>query len=521
MRPNLVARFWPALLQFVARRAPAVRAVGIPDDIRVAQSHRALRGVPRHPAIRQAIEDDRARLVASGGLLEPLHEIGSRFRGNCAVADVGKPQAARNVVVTLFAPYGRRREVRGLWNMREHVDEGGGLFLPEAECVFRIDGACARQRSGRRRTIVLHPVISGFRRAVIGRLRADDGRDEKDDQGRGESRSMTRKAFHPFARAQARIVETRLSRRARQALVALCALVAVPCGNVATAMAGEPFVREIAPGVFAHQGQVALTEPANRGDIANAGFIVGDDAVAVIDCGGSVAVGEALLAAVRGVTAKPIRYVVMTHVHPDHIFGAAAFAPTGAAFVGHRNLPRALAARGEYYLRSFRSQLGAEVERVKIVVPSMLVEDRTTLDLGGRGIEVRAWAASHTDNDVTVFDPASGVLFTGDLVFLQHTPIVDGSLLGFLKAIDGLEKLPATRVVPGHGAVGAEWPKALADEKRYFLKLASDLRQLAKQGADIERAAREAGQSERANWALFDNYAPRNATAGLAEIEWE
>ncbi len=281
------------------------------------------------------------------------------------------------------------------------------------------------------------------------------------------------------------------------------------------------FAREIAPGVFAHQGLIATTSPANRGDIANLGFIVGDDAVAVVDCGGSVAVGEQLLAAVRAATAKPVRYVIMTHVHPDHTFGAAAFASTGATYVGHRNLPRALAARGEYYLRSFRAQLGDEIERVKIVVPTLLVDDRMTLDLGNRPIELRAWKTSHTDNDLTIFDPKSGVLFTGDLVFLQHTPIVDGSLLGFQKVIGELEKIPATRVVPGHGPVGADWPQAVANEKRYFEVLTRDLRQLVKKGADVEQAATQAGQSERDKWSLFDDYAPRNATAGLAEIEWE
>ena len=307
-------------------------------------------------------------------------------------------------------------------------------------------------------------------------------------------------------------------RRQAYALVVLATTPAICC---AASAKDAPFAREIAPGIFAHQGLVALTSPANRGDIANLGFIVGDDAVAIVDCGGSVAVGEQLLAAVRAATSKPIRYVIMTHVHPDHIFGATAFSQTGATFVGHRNLPRALAARGEYYLRSFRAQLGAEVERVKIVVPTMLVEDRATLDLGNRKIELRAWKTSHTDNDLTVFDPKSGMLFTGDLVFLQHTPIVDGSLLGFLKAIDELQKIPAKRVIPGHGPIGVDWPQAVEKEKRYFEVLTRDLRGLVKKGADIEQAAAQAGQSERKNWELFDNYAPRNATAGLAEIEWE
>jgi quinoprotein relay system zinc metallohydrolase 2 len=298
------------------------------------------------------------------------------------------------------------------------------------------------------------------------------------------------------------------------------ALISMLAACAATA-AGAFDLDEIAPGVFAHQGQIAMMSHANRGDIANIGAIVGDEAVAVIDTGGSLAEGAEFLAALQQRTTKPIRFVINTHVHPDHIFGNGAFTATGAVFVGHKNLPRALAARGEFYRASFREALGTLVDDVKIVAPSLTVEGLTRLDLGGREIVLQAWRTAHSDTDLTVLDSRTGTLFAGDLLFLRHVPVVDGSLLGFLEAIGELEKIEAVRVVPGHGPLVAPWPGALAAQKDYLERLTKDLRARIAGGGDLATAARIAGQSEKAKWRLFDDYNSRNATAGFAELEWE
>jgi quinoprotein relay system zinc metallohydrolase 2 len=284
-----------------------------------------------------------------------------------------------------------------------------------------------------------------------------------------------------------------------------------------------PFlINPVADGDYAHFGQVALTTPANAGDIANIGVIIGRDAVAVVDTGGSVQVGRELLAAIHAITTKPIRYVINTHEHPDHIFGNAAFGP-GATFVGHHNLPAELQKRGSFYLRSFRDALGPEaIGQVRIIPPTLLVTDETTLDLGDRQLRLTAWSpAAHTDCDLTVLDEATGVLFSGDLVFLHHIPVVDGSLLGWLSVLPRLAKLPARIVVPGHGQVTAPWPQALDDEQRYLTALAGDTRRLIAEGVPIARAIPQIAQSERDRWALFDDYNPRNATAAFSELEWE
>lgn len=316
---------------------------------------------------------------------------------------------------------------------------------------------------------------------------------------------------------------------ARRAALARCAwwvagwIVCVPAYLPAYAADEKPFAVEmIAEGVYVHAGLQEDPSAANRGDIANIGFIVGTKCVAVIDTGETAAIGRALRDAVRRVTALPVCYVINTHVHPDHVFGNAAFVADAPQFVGHARLPAAMAARGGNYRNALARDLGHAADGSMIVSPTVLVMNETTLDLGDRMIRLRAWRPGHTDNDLTVHDAKTDTWWLSDLLFVERIPVVDGSLRGWLAAIAELRAMPRpAHVVPGHGSVDAPWPQSLDAEQRYLDVLAREVRAAIKAGRTMQQAVDAVGASERERWRLFESYHRRNVTAAYAELEWE
>ncbi len=304
-------------------------------------------------------------------------------------------------------------------------------------------------------------------------------------------------------------------------------VVAVLAGMLAASAAagGEATplpVREVAAGVFVHEAPFTLAQPRNGGAIANAGFIVGEEAVAVIDTEGSLLAGRRLLAAVRARTGLPIRYVVNTHAHPDHTLGNAAFVGDETIFVGHRNLPEALTARAERYLAASRELIGAEAfAGTRIVGPDVVVADRLELDLGKRRLIIEAWPTGHTNSDLTAFDEATGTWFLGDLLFAGHVPAIDGSLAGWLRTVDTIRARKADRVVPGHGPASLPWPAALAPMEHYLRGLQTDVRTMVREGLTMQEATARAGRAEAGGWSLFDEFNPRNVTTTFHELEWE
>ena len=280
-------------------------------------------------------------------------------------------------------------------------------------------------------------------------------------------------------------------------------------------------INQVAPGVYVHWGVQEFSDTHNHGAIANIGFIVGERCVAVIDTGGNPGQGKALKNAIENTTSKPICYVINTHVHPDHIYGNSAFKESGAKFVGHEKLARAMSARGDYYLQKAPELLGITLTPKDIIPPDISVSSVLDLDLGGRTLKLTAHPAAHTDNDLSVYDPQTDTLWLSDLLFIEHLPSIDGSLKGWFAELEQLEKQSYKTVIPGHGSLVTDWPKSMQPEKEYLSALLLETRAAIKKGVFLEDAVSLIGLSFKNKWKLFDEFHRKNVTKAYAELEWE
>jgi quinoprotein relay system zinc metallohydrolase 2 len=295
----------------------------------------------------------------------------------------------------------------------------------------------------------------------------------------------------------------------------------VPAWPAAAVQDPRPWAtEEVAPGIHIRRGVDEDLSASNDDAIANIGFVIGREAVAVTDAGGSLNDGRRLRASIRRATELPIRYVLMSHVHPDHVFGAGAFSADHPVYVGHAGLPHALALRWEYYRARTEAILGKDTVGA-LVLPTMLVRDQAQIDLGGRALKLTARGIAHTDSDLTAFDPQTGTLIASDLLFVRRVPSLDGSLKGWLKELALLKSVAAKRAVPGHGPTSVDWPLGCHDLERYLAVLLRETRAAIAKGQDIDAAVKTVGQSERGRWALFDDYNGHNVIQAFKELEWE
>ena len=276
----------------------------------------------------------------------------------------------------------------------------------------------------------------------------------------------------------------------RAALFALAAApVAAPLAASAEVFAGHYELRAdaVAEGVWVVRGADAAISFANGGAIANATILAATDAARgaiLIDCGPSLAYAQALSALARRLTGGPVRRVFVTHLHPDHAMGAAAFAPDVIAALPETT--RELARDGTSFSDAMYRLLADWMKGTTLVMPGLTVAPGPMI-VGGRRLTAFA-LAGHSDGDLVLLDEATGTLITGDLVFHNRAPATpDAHLARWRDSLTTLTQIPHRRLIPGHGPVDLT-DGAIAQTRDWLDWLDGALRAAVADGLDMGEA---------------------------------
>jgi glyoxylase-like metal-dependent hydrolase (beta-lactamase superfamily II) len=277
---------------------------------------------------------------------------------------------------------------------------------------------------------------------------------------------------------------------------------------------GSPFtLKQVAPGVYA-----AIDRDARSG--ANAGFVIGDDGVAIIDSFQFPEAADSLLAAIRRLTPLPVRYVINTHYHIDHVVGNAVFMRAGALAVAHRNVAAWIGSENLKFLPADSTRERARIQGLPI--PDLLVDRELSIRLGGRRLELRV-LPGHSGSDLVVAVPDAKVLFTGDLFWRQVAPsLVDATVSSWIETLRSLRRRTGAAeytYVPGQGAVAGL--ADIGDFQGYLENLTATVGNAVRAGVEgvgLVAAALPSIRARYGGWLFFDTLAPQQIPHMAAEL---
>lgn len=255
------------------------------------------------------------------------------------------------------------------------------------------------------------------------------------------------------------------------------------------------------------QGQPGPASAANQGYNSNAGFVVTPEGVVVIDALGTPALGRALLAAIRSVSDKPIRRVIVTHYHADHFYGLPAFKQAGAEVWAHQSARDYLASgEAQTRLAQRRQVLAPWVdESTTLLAADRWLDGDTSFVLGGLHFDLIYMGPAHAPDDIVVVVREDAALFTGDILFSGRVPFVgNADSRRWLAAMDELLRLKPKVMVPGHGAASRDPAADLAFTRDYLRYLRATMGKAAEEMQPFDEAYRQTDWGPYRNMPAFD-----------------
>lgn len=295
----------------------------------------------------------------------------------------------------------------------------------------------------------------------------------------------------------------------------VAAAVVLALGGAARAQAPAPtplpfVLKQVGPGVYA-----AIDGPEHKSG-SNAGFVIGDDGVLVVDAFFNLDSARTLVGEIHRLTRKPIRYLVNTHYHLDHTGGDPVLRDAGAIVIAHRNVRGWVRTENIHLLGDrITPELKARIEALPL--PDVTTGKDLTVWLGSRKIVVRT-VLGHTGGDLTVYVPDARVLFTGDLLWRKVAPnLIDGSVKEWSATDADFAAMPrAAQIsyVPGHGDVASV--ADVQDFRAYLLdleRLVDEARAAGLKGDALAQAVTPKLKSLHSDWSISDR-------AAAAEIRY-
>jgi glyoxylase-like metal-dependent hydrolase (beta-lactamase superfamily II) len=286
------------------------------------------------------------------------------------------------------------------------------------------------------------------------------------------------------------------------------------------ARAQDMHFKEVASGIFAYIGETGARTYENEGMNTNTGFIVTKAGVVVVDSGSSYQVAQKIHAAIRNVSKQPVKYVINTGGQDHRWLGNGYFKAQGAEIIAASAAIADMKARGAGQIEGMKGALKERFANTELTLPTRSFEQELVLKLGEREIHLLHYQPAHTPGDSVVWLPKEGVVFAGDLVYVDRLLGVFpfSSANGWLASLEAMAKLQPRVIIPGHGAV-CDLPKAQQESAAYLRLLITQMGSAVEKGVDIQQAIDSLDQSAFSYLANYESLKGRNASGVYLEME--
>lgn len=282
-----------------------------------------------------------------------------------------------------------------------------------------------------------------------------------------------------------------------------------------------PAPAKVSPHVYAWIGPYEGPNKENKGYRMNMAFVVGSEAVAIIDTGYTSMMAEEMLKHIRSITPLPVKYAINTNSQPHRFMGNDVFKNAGATLITSPEEKKRMLKQVGQFATAVENNLGLPKNSVKNpALPTTLVNDKKAIDLGNLKVVIENMGVSHTPSSLAVHIPADKVVYTGDILYASRLLAVlpDSKVKGWIDTYNKLKKYGDAIFIPGHGQ-----PARLSafdfSTLSYLQLLHSHMKKSVADGLDSQDAIKSLDQTKYSKMALYDQLAGRNASWAYLEAE--